>query len=285
LGINRGGYRGLETRILDKLKELLVVLISAPVKPGAVHRLRLDPSFEARLAEVVVIFKYVEEAFRKGRELAQGSLDSRSLGLGGLFARALRDSFEFTGRRPLIGLVYASLSTSIAAGYSSITGRSIVEEARRIVRTVLYGNEPGDTISLIEGLEAVGASDYLLELERHDITKRSVSLNMLSIGDLAEKLQGVDCGFLYNIRGISKIKELYSTILKASNLVEAIIKAYYIIGTEHGMFERNVPDKKLFAYMVRLEKENRFSDEGNSLLGGVFIPVAFRHLESSFPLP
>ncbi len=275
---------GIE-RTLDKLKELMVIVISTPVKAGAIHRLKIDPSFESRLAEAVVTFKYIEEAFERGRGLAKGSLDSHTLGLGTLFGRAVRDAFEFTGRKPLVGLVYASLSLAVVAGYADVTGRGVLEEAGRIVRTVLYGNEPEDTVALVEGLEAVGASDYLLKLEKSNITKRSVRLNMLPIGDLAEKLQEVDEGFSYNIRGITRIRDLYSGLHNVRNLAEAIIKTYYRLGVARGLFTKNIPEDKIFGYMVKVEKEGKLGEEGNRLLGGVYLPVGFRHLEAGLALP
>ncbi len=271
-------------RRIDRLRELLLLVLSAPVKAGAVHRLRLDPEFEARLSEATILFKYLEEAFNKGRNLAKGILDAKSLGLGSLFSSALKDAFDFTEKKPLPGLSFASLSLALIAGYASITGRDVISEMRRLVRLTLYSNPSDETIAMVEGLEAIGGSDYLLALERNDITKRSIRLNALTIGDIAEKLQSIDSGFLYNIKGIGVIREISSSTSLSKNIIEAIIKAYYLLGVRNSIFAP-VENQRIIDYMISLEKKGKAIEKGNRLLGGVYLSIGLIHVEKPLPLP
>lgn len=276
----------MSDRDLDKLKQALMLTLSVPVKPGAVHRLRLDALFEARLSEAVVLSRYIEEAYERGVQLAKGSIDTRSLGLGKLYSQAVIDAFDFVGKRPLPGLFYSSIMLSIVAGYSSETEKDVITEANKLVRLVPYGSDVEDTLALIEGLEGIGASDHLLALDQQGISKRSIRLHALSIGDIAEKLSSMDKGFLYNLRGFSLLRETTNIALSSNNLVEAILRAYYHLGVKIGVFREINEGASLMRYFMELDRgEYKKRYENDQLLGAVVFSVGLVHLKKSLPLP
>ncbi|NOZ31360.1 MAG: hypothetical protein GXO68_05385 [Crenarchaeota archaeon] len=276
----------MSDRDLDKLKQALMLTLSVPVKPGAVHRLRLDALFEARLSEAVVLTRYMEEAYEKGVQLAKGSVDTKSLGLGKLYSQAVIDAFDFVGKRPLPGLFYSGIMLSVVAGYSSETGKDVITEANKLVRLVPYGSDVEDTLALIEGLEGVGASDHLLALDQQGISKRSVRLHALSIGDVAEKLSSIDKGFLYNLRGYGLLKETANSLLTCSNLVEAILRAYYYLGVKMEIFKRINEGTSLMRYFMELDRgEYKKRYDNDQLLGAVLFVAGLVHLRKSLPLP
>lgn len=276
----------MSKRDLDKLRQVLVLVLSVPVKPGATHRLRLDAVFEARLSEAIVLSRYLEEAYERGVQLARGLIDTKNLGLGKLYSEAIIDAFDFTGRRPLPGLFYSALMLSVVAGYSSETGRGVVAEANRLVRLVPYGNDVEDSIALIEGLEGVGASDHLLTLDRQGVGKSSVRLHALSIGDIAERLSSMDMGFLYNLRGFNVLRENSSLVASSNTLVEALLRAYYNLGVRIGVFDKIDVGESLMKYFMGLDRgEYKKRYDNDHLLGAVLFSIGLVHLEKSLPLP
>ena len=50
------------------LKALVFTTLSAPLKPGTVNRLSLDPEFEARLLEALTLVEFIDKAYRRSRE-------------------------------------------------------------------------------------------------------------------------------------------------------------------------------------------------------------------------
>ncbi len=273
-------------RDLERLYQSLLMTLSAPVKPGAVHRLRVDPVFERRLSQAVVLSKWMSEAYERGRMLARGRVDSKSLGLGKLVGEALRDSFEFTESRPIPGLVAAAITLSVVAGYASVSGRRVPEEARRLSRLLMYGSSYADSEALVGGLEAVGASDYLLRLEEAGLSRRLIRLEGRSLGDVFEALSGLDSGFLFNARGVDSILEGYSRALQASNIVEAVIVLFYYYGRARGVFKDLRAGARIIDYFVRLEKGRMFQGYQNDvLLGGVLWSLSLAHLDRGLALP
>lgn len=242
-----------------------LLTLSTPVKPGAPHRLLASPEFEARLAEYAVVEPYIAEAYERGRRLAQGDLDARSLGLGRIIGEALKRSFEYTERRPLTGLIAGILVSALVIGYSRASKPTSppADSAKRIAR-ILYTPAGRDAAYLARSLEAVGDSDLVLALDNAGLTPSRIELNDSPLGTLFEALYPVDAGFSYTIRGVSRVLHIHTLISKAPNTLAGIVRAYlealserYRVRLEsHGMTTRTLLelDKRLRAQRVQGER-------------------------------
>ena len=206
--------------------EAYSLTLSAPIKPGALHRLIASPEYEIRLVEMVSVVPSLEEAYRRGEALARGSIDARMLGLGALTGKALLSAFEKTEVRPLSGLIASMVAASAALGYYRGLGKISPPEALRRIAKYLYSSPPEDSIALIRGLEAVTERDLILLLDRSGITPNRIELEGIRLGDIYEILSTLDKGFLVNLRGVNTIFELRSEIVNSSNIVEGIVRAY-----------------------------------------------------------
>jgi len=82
------------------LKALTFITLSAPVKPGTVNRMSPDSEFEARLLEALALVEFIDKAYTRGRELAEGRIAAHNMSLGDLMASALRSSMQLTGLKP-----------------------------------------------------------------------------------------------------------------------------------------------------------------------------------------
>ncbi len=274
-------------RVLDRLRLALLMVVSAPVKPGTVHRLRLDPDYEVRLAEVTVVSRYLDEAYERGRMLAAGRVDARSLGLGRLFSQAVRDVFEFTEEKPLAGLAFAALGASVVVGYSSETGREVADEFKRLARLLVYGTGSEDTLAFLDGLEAIGYADALLELDKAGISRRLISLEDLPLGEVLEKIQSVDTGFAFNLRGYNTLLVAWRRARQSKSLVELVLRAFYELGVDSGI----IPEARGNSISSHLASLDKRLEKGSTdkLLGGTawiaLMENAFRGLPPVPGLP
>ncbi|MCE4628308.1 MAG: hypothetical protein F7C34_04075 [Desulfurococcales archaeon] len=206
--------------------EAYTLTLSAPIKPGAIHRFITSSEYEIRLVEMVSVIPFLEEAFSRGEALARGSIDARMLGLGAITGKAMVSAYERTEVRPLSGLIASMIAASAAYGYYRGLDKISPPEALRRIAKYLYSSPPEDSIALIRALEAVAERDLILLLDRNRITPSRIELEGIRLGDVYEVLSAIDKGFSINLRGINNIIELRSEIANSSNIVEGIVRAF-----------------------------------------------------------
>ncbi len=263
--------------MLERLKLALVLTVVTPVKPGAVHRLLESLVVERRIAEAVLVSEFMEEAYRRGEELAQGKRDARSLGLGRLVADAYRKVFEAADVKPVYGLDAAAVVLPALAGYAAGARRDLRSVLSQAITAILYRGGSKDTLDFIDGLEAVGASDLLLELENAGLSRRMVSLEDRPLGDAFEVLYGVDRGFALNLKGYSGLLRLASGVRQAKSLAAAVVASFIEALRAEGLAE--VRDLS-FRSLARLDRELRARGAStDGLLGLVFASTAIVAME------
>ncbi|MEB3759695.1 MAG: hypothetical protein GSR81_02490 [Desulfurococcales archaeon] len=275
--------------MLNALYEAYLITLSSPIKPGALHRLTKDPEYEIRLLEFVSVQEFIEESYKRGYMLGRGDLDSKHLGLGRYIADALKKAFERTSIRPITGLISASITLASILGYytASSQKKSFEETLRKTVTTILYSSSPEDTINIVEGLEAVSDSDLLLHLDRKGITKRSITLNAVTVGDLFEALSDIDTGFMLNVRNLNRLTTLIASARKSPTFIGAVVEVYIKLADMTGyldlsdILETKNPLGELAKLDAKLVDRQRF----NRLLGGTFIAVATANIDTPLRIP
>ncbi|WP_460123581.1 hypothetical protein [Stetteria hydrogenophila] len=211
---------------VNELRTVLALTLSTPVKPGSLHRLMESAEFERRLAEAVLIMDFIPTVYERGVSVARGRIPSGMIGLGSQLSLLYRRVLEQVDVRPLHGLSASVLAMSAAAGYLSALGKPLREGLRQAVTALLYNNPGEDTVTFIEGLEATGASDLIGRLEDGGLTKSTIRLENVPLGDVFEKLEAVDQGFSINIRGYSRVVDLARAASRGKSLAAAILLAY-----------------------------------------------------------
>jgi len=254
-----------------------LVFLSAPVKPGAVHRLQPGWGYEVRLAEAAVYGEAVAEAYRRGRQLWRGERDARSMGLGGLIKAYAIRAFEKTGERPLVGLLSSLVVSSALIGYSEAAREKPSAALSRFIQYSLYRAPPSEAVSLIDALEAVGAGEYVSYLDSRGVTRRSVELNATPIGDVFEVLGGVDSGFWLNLRGYSSVLEAARESRGAGSLAEASIRAFRKVASLMGFKVEGSSLRELLKLDAELRRRGA-SFEG--AMGGALAAVLIHYAEN-----
>lgn len=257
------------------LKASLMVTLSAPVKPGALTRLSPGFEFEKRLVEAVIILDYVDEAYDRGRLLADGRLTAQKIGLGELVSEALRDAYRKTGLKPLPGLASAAITLSTLKGFTDKQSVGLRGALRGSTNIILYRSSPEDAMELLEGLEAVSSTEHLSFLDKMRITKTKVKLEALTLGDLYEILGEVDSGFWLNAKKLDKLLEYSKTAAAERSLTLAATKSFITMAVEKGLGELEKLDGTNIVEALKIDRSLRGKGYNlNYLLGGAFIAAA-----------
>lgn len=260
--------------LLSTVKRSLMLTLSAPIKPGAIHRLVPDSDFERRLYEVMEVIPYIDEAYRKSQLVAEGRLSSKELGLGLVIGKALRSAFDASGELPLVGLWSAAVVAGAIEGYSETANLKIPDNLKLITTRLLYGSSTYDVEALIEALSDVGDSDLLQFLENNGVSPGNIQLRAPTLGDLFEVAQGLDKGFMINSRGVEQIMGLSKLFDEAKGAIAGVVKVYMqlasevIKGPDLALASRSLDP----AVLLKLDKtlaQNRVTL--NRTLGGVFL--------------
>lgn len=253
------------------LKALVFTTLSAPLKPGTVNRLSLDPEFEARLLEALTLVEFIDKAYSRGRELAEGRIAAYSMGLGDLIALALRSSIQLTGLKPILGLTVASITLSALKGVSDSQGRSLRSTVKQLITLTLYRSSPEDSVRLVEGLDATGMLRALEHLRNQGVTRSRISLEALTLGHLYEILSYVDTGFMLNLKDVDLLLELSRRAIEEKNVIAAISRAYMELASKKEIIDVRGFSLKSLSDLLRLDASLRARrEELDSLLGGVY---------------
>ena len=262
------------------LKALTFITLSAPVKPGTVNRISLDSEFEARLLEALTLVEFIDKAYTRGRELAEGRIAAHNMSLGDLMASALRSSMQLTGLKPILGLTVASITLSTLKGLSDSQGRSLRGSLRHLITSTLYRSSPEDSVKLVEGLEATGMSNALTHLRNQGVTRSRISLEALTLGHLYEILSYVDTGFMLNLKDLDIVLELSKKVVEEKNVIAAVSKAYVELASGRRIIDARGFSLKSLSDLLRLDASLRARrEELDSLLGGVYAVVALASTE------
>ena len=253
-------------REVIKLSRLLLLTISTPVKPGAIHRLRLGNEFENIIQEAVRIIEHMEYAYRYGRDLHRGSRTIASIGLGKLIGESMVSVFNDLEQRPIPGLHAAPITAALMLGYKP-EGDAYTRLSTG-VKAIIYRIPPEDSIALIEAMEASSLGDLLTHLDNKGITRRSIMLQGMSLGDLFEALSTADTGFMLTYKGLKILKELKST-LKTGKAPGIILDSYLALVKAYGLKDAEAGNLKKLAKMDA--ELVRRGVSLNNLLGGTFL--------------
>ncbi|MEB3861029.1 MAG: hypothetical protein GSR84_02270 [Desulfurococcales archaeon] len=243
-----------------RLAKLLLLTLSVPIKPGAIHRLRLDDTFEQALEEAVHIISHAEEAYKRGVELRRGDRSLHNLGLGRIIQSSLVKVFEDLEKRPLLGLHVAVHTSALLLGYDD-GHRSLLDRVK-----TLYRIGPDDVVAIIDGMEASSLGDEVRFLDSRGITRRSVALQGTSLGDFYEVMSTLDTGFLLNLKGVRTLKEAKPD--GDGNVYKIVLDSYLSLARTRRLLR--VEDRGL-RYLAKLDREIGLDSRFNRLLGGTFL--------------
>ncbi|WP_148679104.1 hypothetical protein [Aeropyrum pernix] len=265
----------------ERIGLALITFLSSPIKPGSLHRLVPSGIFEARLGEAYIVARAAQKAFKSGEDLGSGRLDAKSLGLGRIISSSIIETFDSIGEKPIPGVHAAVITLSLLAGLAGREGRVLSQNLSATVRRVLYRSSPEDSVSLVESLEAVGASSLVEVLEKEGIRRSTILAYGYTLGDIFEKIQDADTGFSINMKGYGRLLTVYRAASKQKNLVAASIASYLEAMKLVGVEAPALNARELVEADRRLRSQGF---KGERLLGLAAAGTALAYLEKPMPI-
>ncbi|WP_062662316.1 hypothetical protein [Aeropyrum camini] len=146
---------------------------------------------------------------------------------------------------------------------------------------MLYHSSPEDSVSLVESLEAVGASQLVEVLEREGIRRSSILAYGYTLGDIFEKLQDVDYGFSVNVKGYGRVLTVYRAASRQKNLVAASVASYLEVMKLAGVEAPALNPKELLEADRKLRAQGF---RGDRLLGLAAAGTVLAYIEKPMPI-
>ncbi len=266
----------MEILILKSMIEGVHLAVYSSIKPGSIHRLRLDRDAQFLVSNTISAVDYIIEAIEYGERVRHGDIALTGVGIGRLLAKALRESYRWNG-----GIVYPStiipqILYSIALSHSNID--SYVRESGKVkesLNLILGINKWSEIRQVLDALKSVHRNDMYEHLTTTGITPISGIEGGVSFAEIFRVLGSKWPAFTsldlidYRIpEYVKKLLEYYKIYGSAENAIVALylelikdrspewarktiedILANRLIATREGA-------KKLFEIDTRMRKEN-----------------------------
>ncbi|MCD6488366.1 MAG: triphosphoribosyl-dephospho-CoA synthase [Desulfurococcales archaeon] len=274
--------------ILRSIMEGAHLAIYSSIKPGGVHRLRIDATAYNMMSSCISVMEYIVKAMDIGEKVRRGDLAANSIGLGRLLARAIREAYRWN-RNTYVDIIVPSITNALILSY--VEPDSVIRRAgelRRALDIMIGGTRWRDIREFMDALRSIGDSEKIEHLRDTGISYSQAMAQGLSLSDAFNTLASKWPGFLVStprdqssLDYVKTIMEYYRRYRDANN---AIIALYLDMisprlpnwakdmagkAIEEGLMATKTGSKTLFNMDLRLRKEGYIFDEYIPLLTGV----------------
>ncbi len=265
------------------------IAIYSYIKPGGVHRLRIDPSASYMMSSCIGVTEYIIKAIELGQRVRRGELAATGLDLGKLFGKALREAYRWTSYHPYPDIVVPTITNALILSY--VEPDSIIRESgdlRRALSLFIGSTRWRDVREFMNALNSIGRSDMNDHLRNSGLTYSQALVEEVSLDEAFRILGSRWPGFLASCSRetilfdlVKKAMEYYrkyrdgnnTTIALYLNIVgnklpgwakEMVDKAF-----EEGLMASKEGSKILFQLDIKLRKHGVSFEEYISLLVAV----------------
>ncbi len=260
--------------------------IYSTIKPGGLHRLRLESSIDHVFSNILATSDYILEATEIGEKVRKGELAATYMGMGRLMARALREAYRWNPRHVYPDYIVPGMIYGFSIAYGdpdSVVGD--YGKVRRGLELVLLGRDWREIKSFLDALKSVHRNDMLEHLAGTGVTGLGGIRGEVSFMDVFKTLGSRWPGFRsLDLREgvnqwVKKLLDYYHKVGDANNalimlyidLVEPLLPSWAReeLGkavSEGLMLSRN-GSRILFNTDIRLRKEGYSYEEYTALLG------------------
>lgn len=276
----------LENIILKSIIEGVHLAVYSSIKPGSIHRLRLDSEAQVIVSNTLSVIDYIIEAINYGEKIRRGDIALTSIEIGKLIAKALRESYRWNSGRVYPQLIIPQLIYSIALSHSNVD--SFLEgsgKVRESLKAILSINRWSEIREIINVLNSSGRRDMYEHLEATGITRLANIGSSVSLSELFRVLSSRWIGFStldiveYNIPVyVKKLIDYYRTYKDTTSSVIALyldfirdkspnwVREYIDQSLKYKLMTTREGAKILFELDNRMRRENIIYDEYVHLL-------------------
>ncbi|ADI31197.1 hypothetical protein [Staphylothermus hellenicus] len=277
----------MDPTILKSMIEGVHLSVYAAIKPGAIHRLRLDKRIEYYVSNTIAAINHIIDAIEYGEKIRRGDLAATSLGLGRLLSKGLREAYRWLPNNVYPSFIVPQIIYSLAISHSDID--SIIKDHGKLVRSLdLF-------ISTTSWKEIKYFIDALKGVHREDMYEHLSSAGISHIAGIGE---GVSFRDVFRVLGskwyafisldtresktyeyVKKLLDYYRKFRDANNAIIALYlemimprlpswaKPYVEEAFKEGLMASRVGSKKLFELDLKLRKHGVSFNEYVGLLG------------------
>ena len=265
------------------------IAIYSYIKPGSVHRLRIDPSASHMMSSCIGITEYIIKAIELGQRVRRGELAATGLDLGRLLGKALREAYRWTSYHPYPDIVVPTITNALILSY--VEPDSIIRESgdlRRALSLFIGGTRWRDVREFMNALNSIGRSDMNDHLRSSGLTYSQALVEEVSLDEAFRILGSRWPGFLASSPRetilfdlVKKTMEYYRKYRDGNNT--AIALYLDIVGNrlpnwakeevkkafEQGLMASKEGSKILFQLDLRIRKQGLGFEEYTPLLAAV----------------
>lgn len=211
------------------------------IKPGSIHRLRLDIDNESIYTNTLASMEYLVEATDLGERVRRGDLPATHIGIGNLVGRALREAYRWTPHRVYPDYIVPQIIYGFALSYSEPD--SIIGDYGRVKRgldLVLRIRVWREIRAFIDSLRSIHRDDMVEHLEASGISSLSGVVSDIELADVARILGSRWPAFismdLQSGEVLEYLKKLMNYYREYGNANNALVRLYL------DMVWRKLPD-------------------------------------------
>ncbi len=263
--------------------------VYSSIKPGCIHRLRLDGKTYYMVSSCLGVVDYIEKAVEIGEKVRRGELAAAGLEIGKLLGKALREAYRWTSYKPYPDIVVPSIVNASVLSY--VEPEDIVRESgelRKALELFIGGTRWRDVRELANALKSINAGDMVDHMASAGITYSQALTEGLTLADAFNVLGSRWPGFLavtprehivYDY--VKKLMEYYRRYRDGVNSIIAVylemIKSklpkwaleYVEKAFNEGLMASRSGSKLLFELDLKLRKNNIVYDQYIGLLVAV----------------
>ncbi len=183
--------------IIRSIIEGCHIAVYSSIKPGTVHRLRLDNTAMYMVSSCIGIIDYLEKAIEMGRRVKKGELAATGLDIGKLIGKALREAYRWTTYHPYPDVIVPSITNALILSY--VEPDNVIRQAgelRRALELFIGGSRWRDVRELINALKSIGYNDMVEHLYSTGITYSQALTEGVSLSEAFSVLGSRWPGFL-----------------------------------------------------------------------------------------
>lgn len=167
------------------------------IKPGGIHRLRIDPSASYMMSTCISIIEYAMRVIELGQRVKRGGLAATGLDLGKVLGKALREAYRWTNYHPYPDIIVPTITNALILSY--VEPDSIIRESgdlRRALSLFIGGTRWRDVREFMNALSSIGRNDMNDHLRSTGLTYSQALVEETSLDEVFRILGSKWPGFL-----------------------------------------------------------------------------------------
>lgn len=187
----------MDPHILRSMIEGVHLAVYSCIKPGSIHRLRLEEESYKMFSSCISIVEYIMKAIELGEKVRRGELAAPNINLGNLYARALREAYRWIGRSVYPDIIVPTITNALILSYTE--AESVLKDLGAIKRArslFISACRWRDIREFINALRTIGAEEMIEHLQGAGLTYTQAITESIGFDEVFNTLSSKWPGFM-----------------------------------------------------------------------------------------